>query len=186
MNTTTFIVIGLILALTLNVGIKLNLCYNILINQGCLLLKVFNITIFKRDITLYGNYFTLTNKKNNVIKVKISLKDNSVQFVQDIIKTIKRKVYLQSCNFSSCINLNNAYATALAIGYVQTISGIVLSKLSSRNTDATILHNVNCDSSTNFTLNLKITIYLCLYDFIWSVFGAIYKRRVRIYGKWYR
>ncbi len=173
-----------IITLTINLRISLKLDYCVTSNEGHILLKFFGIPVFSSKFTIAGNFITLTRKRNKVINIKISLKDNSVQFIQDVLHSLQRKIYIQRLDFEAFVALLNAMNVALVSGYLSTISGILMSLVSMRNKDTKYNHHItSAYDQSKLQLVLQTVVYLNLYDLIWSMLTAVYKRRYRLYGQ---
>lgn len=177
-------VVILLIVLTINIRVSFAGNYNITQNEGNIKIRFWGIPLIVITAKFMGNYLNLTRNNKKAMKIKISFKDNSVQFFNDVFHSLSRKLYLQRMDLNANISLENAQIVALISGWISVVSGVSEALISTRQSDAIYTKNVHSKfSKNNIDIGLKFNAYLSLYDLIWSIFVALYKRRVRVYGK---
>lgn len=184
MNIYLIITAILIIIITANILITVRFKYDVFNNIGNIQLKIFGVQLFKSDITVSGDYLNLSKKKNKIIKIKIDIHDQNVQFMQDFQKNIQKKIYPLKIN----ADLNMCYTTPFTVSILSSFINILLSvfytKFQTLHHDVTLTKNIKTGFRHDLILiDLTFSFSLSLYDLFWAYYKALKAKRRRLHEK---
>ena len=184
MKTSFVVISAVIVLLALDLRFKVYLTYNILKNIGHIKVKLFNITIFSRDITITVDHLNLTKRNKKVVKIKLDFTDKGIKLFKETMAYYKEKIYFISFDDDIYLSTSNPFATTLIVGILRSIGGGVVSYVTANNPHVKLNHdvyagfvqnNVYVDINTHFMLNL--------FDLLWSILKVIYRRSIALYER---
>lgn len=180
----SFVVIStIIIFLAIDLRLKIYLQYNILENIGRLKIKLFNITIFSRAITVGTEYFDVVSDKK-VIKIKLNFTDKDIKIIKETLNYYKKKIYFISFSDEIFLSTNNPFVTTMIVGGLRSVGGSVISYVSANNPHLELNHKVYAGFvENNMCVNMNAHFMINLFDLIWSIFKVVYRRSVAIYER---
>ena len=177
----------ILIIFSISFDIKINLQFDLFKNLGSIKIKIFKfITIFSIKFTVIGDYINvnLSKKEDKVVKIKIDINDENLQFINDFGGNLMQKVY--STKLVSNINfcLENPHIVSILSALTNLLFTYIFIKLKSKNKDLTIQNNVDTGFRHNL-INVDFTyeFIISIYDMVWSLIKALLKRRRLNYAK---
>lgn len=170
----------IVFILTVRLSFSVVFSYNLFDNSGEVVLKIFKVvTVFKAKIAFTYYYISLYITPKKVIKIKLDLNDENLQFINDLQGMLLAKMYL--INLNSCVQfgLKNAFNTATAYGGISLLNRFLFMKILQHNSDAAISMNVSHKFAENiFIIYLDAKFIVSFFDIVWAFFSATLNRRV--------
>jgi len=178
-----FVIISIfVLIVTFNIFINANIEYNFYNNIGYVKFRIFNICIFKGEISFIAGYFNFIRKNKKVIQIKLDFNDENFKLITDIGEYFFKKIHINKLALSANSMSYSPNLLAIICSIYYTIYGLSVSYLSNKLPDCEF-ENLTKISFFNNELRFKIdmSVLLTLFDLIWAIVRAIMKRSV--YGK---
>lgn len=180
MKTTLIIFSVLIFLVLVTIHISIYFEYNLLENVGKIKVVLFKfIPIFISQITIAGEYLNFSKNKGKVIKLKIDLKDDNVQFFNDVSTNLKHKIVPIKLHTSALICFENPCLSAYIGSMLNIVVSVLFAQILTHTTDIDLQKNIQT-GFRHYELRFMINIELLfsLYNFAWAILKA-YKQKIR-------
>ncbi len=154
--------------------------YDLLENVGMIKIKLFNIIpIFVSRITVAGEYLNFNKRKGKVIKIKIDLNDDEIQFFNDVGNFLKKKITLLKLHTLFLVCFENPCVSTTIGSMLNVFVSILFAQILTYTTDVD-LHKYVATGFRQLELKTTIntTILFSIYDFAWALLKA-YKLKIR-------
>lgn len=180
MKTVIVVVLILLLIVMATINVSLKIEYDLLENVGSLKLKLFNlIPIFVSKITIAGEYLNFSKNKGKVIKIKIDLNDDSVQFFNDVGTFLKKKITLLKLHAAFLVCFENPSVSTMVGSMLNIVISIIFSKILTYTNDVDLQKKVATGfRQLELKTNINLSVAFSLYDFVWALLKA-YKLKIR-------
>lgn len=178
-----FVIISLfVLIVTINISMGIDIEYDFKKNIGYVVVKIFNILVFKSEVSIIAGYFNFIRKNKKVIQIKLDLNDANFQLLTNIGEYFFKKIHISKISTSAAIMSYNPEILSLTVSLYDIMYELCVSNYSNKIPDCDFENSVKINFFDNkIIFNFKIIVLITLFDFIWAMIRAIMKRSV--YGK---
>lgn len=178
-----FVIISLfVLIVTINIFISADIEYDFKKNIGYVAIKIFNILVFKSEVSIIAGYFNFIRKNKKVIQIKLDLNDVNFQLLTSVGEYFLKKISISKISTNATFMSYNPDILSLTTSMYYIVYGLIVSKYSNKIPDCDFENFVKINFFDNkIIFNFKIIMLITLFDFIWVMIRAIMKRSV--YGK---
>lgn len=179
MRVAFVLAIILIIILCCNFLINIDIKYNLNINLGTVIFKIYKMPIIKVSISIRQNIIEINRKKKS-IKINLKLTERQLRIIKRLQKNISTKVLLDSLDLNILLCMEDAFVCSILSGVIDIASNIFFAKLVFDNYDVRVSNIINTGFRHDMiTLNLNLGLYISLFDILWAVFATlIWERRV--------
>lgn len=160
----------LILFVTVNFKVGINLSYDILNNNGNISLRLFKyLFLFSGDFKIENNFIKIRKKNKKQININLKITKKQIEFFKELQKNIATKIYISNVELKTLLCLENPALIAMISSMYSVITNLLLIKIKQNNFDMTIKNNVNTGFRQNILeVNVKAILYASIIDIIWA------------------
>lgn len=171
-----------VIIITINISLNIEVSYNLYKNIGDIKIKLFALTIFKAQISLIAGYFNLIKKNKKVIQIKLDLNDVNFKFIGDVGEYFTKKIYFSNISTKFKLYGTDPLKIAILSGNILVIEGIARSYISVKSPYTTISSDLEVGYVDNYIkYKIQVGLLITIFDFIWAILRALVKRSM--YGK---
>lgn len=160
----------LILFVTVNFKVGINLSYDILNNNGNISLRLFKyLFLFSGDFKIENNFIKIRKKNKKQININLKITKKQIEFFKELQKNIATKIYISNVELKTLLCLENPALIAMISSMYSVITNLLLIKIKQNNFDMTIKNNVNTGFRQNILeVHVKAILYASIIDIIWA------------------
>lgn len=171
MKVGILILIIVILLFTINFQFNINLKYNLFLNEGKFILKLFGfLPIFCGFFSIEGNFIKIRKNNKKFFNISLKLSKKQMKLIKELKKNIATKIYVKSICFDALICLENPAIASMFSSFLNVVISIIFAKFKNDNFDISLKNNINTGFRLNdVKINFDTTIYASLIDILWAV-----------------
>lgn len=181
MKLSILIAIIIILILTINFQFNLSLKYNLFLNEGKFIVKLFYILpIFWGFFSIEDDFIKIRKNDKKFFNIKLKVSKRQMELIKELRKNIATKIYIKDISFYALVCLENPAIVSLSSAVLNILLNIIFLKIKEDNYDITI----NNEIDTGFRINdikfdFATTISISIIDIVWAgIMTFINSRRV--------